>query len=118
MRASPSGALELDERLHADPAQLTQVLDHAHAVLQAVAPVQLPKASTRVRVAVHAERFRALRKVLAPPDAAHTTVMRLGGVVLVVAAGAGPAVAEVTDADSAVHAARSDEPRREWVGLH
>ncbi len=112
VRASPSGALELYERLHTDSAELTQVLDHAHAVLGAVPRVQLPKARARILGTVAAEYLRTLSKVLAPFDRACGAVMSLGGVVRVIAAGTSPALAKVADADPAVHPAGSHQLRR------
>lgn len=115
MRARPSPALELelDERFHSNLVQLLQVLDHAHAVLGAVALVDPPKARARIGGAGDTQRLGVLRKVLARLDGAHHRVPRLREVVRVIAAWTGLAAAKVRDAETAVHPTRGYQFRRQ-----
>ena len=81
MRAGPAPALELNERLSADSVQLLQVLDHAHAVLGAIALVEPAEASAGKGCAGDAQSFWVRRQLLARLDGAHHAVPWLGGVV-------------------------------------
>jgi len=118
MPARPADALAFDERLRPVLLHFLEVLDHAHAVFQAIALVELPKAGARELGTIDTGCVRILGEVLAELDAARDTVVRLGRVVLVVAAWARSAITEVTDTDPTVHAAGSEQfdGERVWKG--
>jgi hypothetical protein len=101
------------ERLHAGFFDLTQVLDHAHLVLPAVALVEPLQPGTREVTALKAEPYSAVEKgwTLALDKAALLVTGTTAGAVDCLASLPGDNVrpSQVGTADAAVHSTRSNQ---------
>jgi hypothetical protein len=87
---------------------LEKVLHHAHAVLGAVALVELTQPDAREACAFEAECVGATRDLVARLDLAGNAGSWLGGVTPITA-GASVLLSEMAAAETAVHATRCDE---------
>ena len=107
-RARPSLLLPCDKRFEANLPDVSEILDHAHAVLRSITLVEPPQSNTGERSALKTESLLGSRQRFAVSNLTDGAMPGLVRVVTV-AAEASLLLSEMADAETTVHPAGRDQ---------